>query len=44
FKCDFAGDMLEKYPDLKLLDYGFVYKHGNTFAQDEITCFLMEKV
>jgi len=25
FKRDFAGEMLDKYPDLSLLDYGFAY-------------------
>jgi spore coat polysaccharide biosynthesis protein SpsF len=43
FKRDFAGDMLDKYQDLKLVDYGFVYKRDTTFPQDDITWFLMEK-
>jgi spore coat polysaccharide biosynthesis protein SpsF len=43
FKRDFAGDMLGKYPDLKLIDYGFVYKHDNAFPQDDISWFLLEK-
>lgn len=43
FKRDFAGELLEKYSDLKLLDYGFVYKRDCNFAQDDITWFLMEK-
>ncbi|MEQ8247512.1 MAG: pseudaminic acid biosynthesis-associated methylase [Alphaproteobacteria bacterium] len=42
FKRDFAGDLLKTYPDLQLVDYGFVY-HGDQFAQDDITWFLMEK-
>lgn len=43
FKRDFAGEMLQSYPDLKLVDYGFVY-HGDTnFPQDDLTWFLLEK-
>lgn len=43
FKRDFAGEMLDKYDDLKLLDYGFVYHRDNNFPQDDITWFLLEK-
>jgi pseudaminic acid biosynthesis-associated methylase len=43
FKRDFGGDMLEKYPDLKLLDYGFAYHRDLTFRQDDLTWFLLEK-
>lgn len=42
FKRDFAGDILEKYKDLTLVDYGFSY-HKGKFPQDDITWFLMEK-
>jgi pseudaminic acid biosynthesis-associated methylase len=42
FKRDFAGEMMDRHPDLKLIDYGFVY-HGDRFSQDDITWFLMEK-
>lgn len=44
FKRDFAGEMLDKYPDLKLTDYGFSYKRDAVFPQDDITWFLMEKI
>ena len=44
FKRDFAGEMLEKYVDLKLVDYGFCYKRDKAFPQDDITWFLLEKV
>lgn len=44
FKRDFAGEMLETYADLKLVDYGFSYKRDNSFPQDDITWFLLEKV
>lgn len=43
FKRDFAGEMLEKYPDLTLVDYGFAYHRDPAFPQDDITWFLMEK-
>ena len=43
FKRDFAGEMLDKYPDLKLVDYGFVYRRDPVFPDDDITWFLMEK-
>ena len=43
FKRDFAGDMLEKYSDLKLVDYGFSYRRDPAFPQDDITWFLMQK-
>lgn len=43
FKRDFAGEVMELYPDLKLIDYGFVYHRDNTFPQDDITWFLLEK-
>ena len=43
FKRDFAGEMLDKFPDLKLVDYGFAYHRDAAFPQDDITWFLMEK-
>jgi len=43
FKRDFAGEMLEKYVDLKLVDYGFCYKRDKAFPQDDVTWFLLEK-
>lgn len=43
FKRDFAGEMLDKYPDLKLVDYGFVYHRDNNFPSDDGTWFLLEK-
>ncbi len=43
FKRDFAGEMMEKYPDLALVDYGFSYHRDPAFPQDDITWFLMEK-
>ena len=43
FKRDFAGEMLQLYSDLKLIDYGFLYKNDPVFPQDDITWFLLEK-
>jgi pseudaminic acid biosynthesis-associated methylase len=44
FKRDFAGEMLERYANLRLLDYGFVYRNDPVYPQDDITWFLMERV
>lgn len=43
FKRDFAGEILDKFPDLKLIDYGFVYHRDANFPQDDTNWFLMEK-
>ena len=43
FKRDFAGEILDLYPDMKLLDYGFVYRRDPKFPQDDGTWFLLEK-
>lgn len=43
FKRDFAGEILDRYPQLRLVDYGFVYRRDPQFPQDDITWFLMEK-
>ena len=43
FKRDFAGEMLEQYNDLELIDYGFIYHRDNVFPADDFTWFLMKK-
>jgi pseudaminic acid biosynthesis-associated methylase len=43
FKRDFAGEMLDLYPDLALVDYGFAYRRDPAFPQDDITWFLLKK-
>lgn len=43
FKRDFAGDILDTFSDLFLVDYGFVYHRDVNFPQDDMTWFLMEK-
>jgi pseudaminic acid biosynthesis-associated methylase len=40
FKRDFAGEMLDRHPDLTLVDYGFVY-HRDAFMQDDLNWFLL---
>ncbi|MHB2153624.1 pseudaminic acid biosynthesis-associated methylase [Calditrichota bacterium GD2] len=43
FKRDFAGELLNKYPDLKLVDYGFSYHLDPNFPQDDLNWFLISK-
>ncbi|KIV67882.1 pseudaminic acid biosynthesis-associated methylase [Pseudomonas sp. SLBN-26] len=43
FKRDFAGELLDRYEDLRLVDYGFVYRRDPSFPTDDITWFLLEK-
>lgn len=43
FKRDFAGEMLDKYPELSLVDYGFSYHRDKLFPQDDLNWFLLEK-
>lgn len=44
FKRDFAGELLERYKDLELVDYGFLYHNDKAFKQDDLTWFLMRKL
>ena len=43
FKRDFAGEMLNLYPDLEIIDYGFAYHLYPNFPQDDLNWFLLEK-
>lgn len=43
FKRDFAGEIMERHPHMRLVDYGFAYRRDPNFPQDDITWFLMEK-
>ena len=43
FKRDFCGELLDAYPDLTLVDYGFAYRRDPNFPQDDVTWFLMRK-
>ena len=42
FERDFAGEMLDRFPGLQLVDYGFVY-HRDRFPLDDATWFLLGK-
>ena len=43
FKRDFAGEIMNRHPQMQLLDYGFAYRRDPNFPQDDITWFLLEK-
>jgi len=43
FKRDFCGEMLDKYADLELVDYGFQYHRDYNFPVDDHNWFLMQK-
>ena len=43
FKRDFAGELMDRFNDLALVNYGFVYHRDNNFPQDDLTWFLLEK-
>jgi spore coat polysaccharide biosynthesis protein SpsF len=43
FKRDFAGELLDRFSDLRLIDYGFVYRRDTHFPLDDISWFLFEK-
>ena len=43
FKRDFCGEILDRHPEMRLVDYGFVYRRDPSFPLDDITWFLLEK-
>jgi spore coat polysaccharide biosynthesis protein SpsF len=43
FKRDFAGEVLDRFSDLRLLDYGFVYHRAPQFGGGDETWFLLER-
>ena len=43
FKRDFTGEILDLFPKLTLIDYGFIYHRDPNFPQDDISWFLLEK-
>lgn len=43
FKRDFAGEILDIYPSMELVDYGFCYHRDACFPQDDVTWFLLRK-
>ncbi len=42
FKRDFAGEIMDRHPQMQLVDYGFAYRRDPNFPQDDITWFLLE--
>lgn len=44
FKRDFAGEMLDRFADLRLVDYGFLYHRHPGFLHGDQTWFLLEKL
>lgn len=43
FKRDFCGEIMDSFSELRLVDYGFAYHRDNSFPQDDISWFLLEK-
>jgi spore coat polysaccharide biosynthesis protein SpsF len=43
FKRDFAGELLDRYPELALVDYGFAWRRDPNFPQDDLCWFLLER-
>lgn len=43
FKRDFAGEFMDKYPDVELVDYGFLYRRDNNYPGDDVNWFLLRK-
>lgn len=43
FKRDFAGEMLDRFKELRLVSYGFSYHRDNNFPQGDANWFLLEK-
>ncbi len=43
FKRDFAGEFLDRFSDVSLIDYGFAYRRDPQFPQDDLTWFLFQK-
>jgi len=43
FKRDFAGELMDRHPQMQLVDSGFAYRRDPNFPQDDTNWFLMEK-
>ena len=43
FKRDFAGELMDRHPQMHLVDYGFVWRRDPVAPQDDITWFLLER-
>ena len=44
YKRDFAGELLDRFDDLRIVDYGFIWRRDPAFPQDDTTWFLLERV
>lgn len=44
WKRDFAGEMLDLFPDLQVVDYGFAWRRDGLAPQDDLNWTLMEKI
>lgn len=43
WKRDFAADLMDLYPLLRVVDYGFAWRRDPEASQDDLTWFLFEK-
>jgi pseudaminic acid biosynthesis-associated methylase len=43
YKRDFAGEIMDAHPEMKLVDYGFTYRRDNSFIHSDLNWFLLEK-
>lgn len=43
FKRDFAGEFMDKFPDVQLVEYGFAYHRDKRYMVDDVNWFLLEK-
>ena len=43
FKRDFARELMDAHPDLRLVKYGFVWRRDPELREDDSTWFLLEK-
>ncbi|MGH3265470.1 MAG: pseudaminic acid biosynthesis-associated methylase, partial [Trebonia sp.] len=44
FKRDFAGELMDRFADLRLRDYGFAYHRDPLFPADDVNWFLLERM
>lgn len=44
FKRDFAGEFMDTFPKVQLVNYGFIWHRDPLFPADDLTWFLMEKI
>lgn len=44
FKRDFAGEFMDKFSDMQLVEYGFAYHRDERYRIDDANWFLLEKI